>query len=48
MLALAVVPTSGPTGSERDAHGNSNCHTDADVAECRPHANADSSSERDA
>ena len=39
---------SAPTCTERYAHGNSYCHTDADVAERRAYAYACSSSESDA
>ena len=48
MLTPALATMSAPTGTERYAHGNSYCHTDADVVECRAYAYACSSSESDA
>lgn len=48
MFALALLSTSIPTGSERDAHRNSDCHAHADVAECRAYADACPSADRDA
>lgn len=48
VFALALLSTSIPTGSERDAHRNSDCHAHADVAECRAYADACPSADCDA
>ncbi|MDE2991963.1 MAG: hypothetical protein OXU21_13030 [Chloroflexota bacterium] len=48
MLALALAPASGPTGSERDAHRSSNRPADSDVAEHRADTYACASADWDA